>query len=176
MSKPSLFVGSSIEGLPIAQAIAHLLAPDADVTIWNREHFSVGASTLDSLMAVLNDTDFAVFVLTPDDTIVARDNVFLELGLFIGRLGRQRTFILIDDKSQGSIPTDLAGITIASFATSAPLQNLEEALTPACGRIRLALESHLPEPEPTPEYYSCFISYSAHDAPFAERLYQDCRK
>lgn len=35
MSRPSLFIGSSSEGLEVAQAVRHLLEQDAEVAIWN---------------------------------------------------------------------------------------------------------------------------------------------
>jgi hypothetical protein len=35
MDKPSLFIGSSTEGLDIARGISSLLAGDAEITLWN---------------------------------------------------------------------------------------------------------------------------------------------
>ncbi|MED5594543.1 nucleotide-binding protein [Janthinobacterium sp. P210006] len=63
------------------------------------------------------DVGFAVVLLTPDDlggksidTLKprARQNVLLELGYFIGRLGRQNVFSLA--KGDLEIPTDFAGM------------------------------------------------------------------
>lgn len=59
---------------------------------------------------------FAVVLLTPDDegakkgespTLRARQNVLLELGYFIGRLGRSRVCVI--RKGEVDIPTDFAG-------------------------------------------------------------------
>ena len=83
-----------------------------------------GRGTLESLVDALESYDFAVLVLTADDLIVsrgveqnsARDNVLIELGLFIGKLGRQRTFLLVPKESNVKIPSDLAGITFATFS------------------------------------------------------------
>src|SRR5215216_6625298 len=98
--KPSLFIGSSSEGLEIARAIELNLEHDAEVTIWSSGLFGLGMGTLETLVNSLDKFDFAALILTPDDTVTSRgdtsdsprDNVLLELGLFVGRLGRQRTF------------------------------------------------------------------------------------
>ena len=100
--RPSVFVGSSSEGLPIAKYVQVLLDRECEVEIWSQGVFGLTQGTLESLVLALDHFDFAVLVLTPDDlrvqrgeeTRVARDNVIFELGLFIGRLGRDRTFIL----------------------------------------------------------------------------------
>jgi predicted nucleotide-binding protein len=55
------------------------------------------------LVGALNGSDFGVFVFPPDDVVrmrkkehqAIRDNVIFELGLFIGRLGRERNFIVM---------------------------------------------------------------------------------
>ena len=68
--------------------------------------------------------DFAVFVLVPDDmTItrgtqipVARDNVIFELGMFMGAIGRSRTFMVYNRVSPPNLPSDLVGVTTATFA------------------------------------------------------------
>ena len=95
MSKPSVFVGSSSEGLRVAREIQFKLADVGEVELWDEGVFALGFGALESLVQALNRFDFAVFVLTPDDLTVsrgapqnsARDNVLIELGLFIGRLG-----------------------------------------------------------------------------------------
>jgi predicted nucleotide-binding protein len=100
--KPKLFIGSSKEGLEIARAIEAQLEEDAEVTIWKDGVFGFGRGTLESLVMALDQFDFAVLLLSPDDMIISRevasqsprDNILLELGMFIGRIGRERTFIV----------------------------------------------------------------------------------
>ncbi len=67
--------------------------------------------------------DFAVLVLTPDDmvqsrgtsSLTPRDNVLFELGLFMGGIGRDRTFVVHDRSQAMRMPSDLAGVTTATL-------------------------------------------------------------
>lgn len=146
MSKPTIFVGSSSEGLDTAREIAVHLQEDGDVTVWNDGVFTLGSSFLESLIAALDRFDFAVVVMTPDDLTTsrnierfsARDNVLFELGLFMGRLGRSRTFIVFNSDTGIRIPSDLSGITAATYRNRADA-NLRAALSPACHLIRTAM-------------------------------------
>src|SRR4051812_9202749 len=104
MPKPSLFVGSSSEGLELAGAVQVGLQDVAEVTVWNQGFFGLSQGTIESLVNALDRFDFAVLVATPDDLVVRRDepamsprdNILFELGLFMGRLGRSRTYVLAD--------------------------------------------------------------------------------
>jgi hypothetical protein len=121
--RPKIFIGSSTEGLKVAQSIQVLLDISCEVTIWSQGVFGLSQGTLESLVLALDKYDFAILVLTPDDMTTSkeqttqspRDNVLFELGLFVGGIGRDRTFIVFDRSKQIKIPSDLAGITFASF-------------------------------------------------------------
>jgi predicted nucleotide-binding protein len=121
--RPKIFIGSSSEGLKIAQSIQVLLDHSCEATIWSQGVFGLSQGTLESLVLALDKFDFAILVLTPDDMTTSReqttqsprDNVLFELGLFVGGIGRDRTFVVFDRSSQIKIPTDLAGITLATF-------------------------------------------------------------
>jgi hypothetical protein len=147
--RPSVFVGSSSEGLEIAQIVQVLLDRSSDVVLWNQGVFGLSEGTLESLVVAHPQFDFAVLVLTADDIIVsrgtehqtARDNVLFELGLFMGGLGRDRTFILYDRADAPKIPSDLAGVTPATFQRHAS-GNLQASLGAPCTIIELAIKKH----------------------------------
>jgi hypothetical protein len=65
----------------------------------------------------------------------------IELGLFIGRLGRERTFLLYQKDSSVKIPSDLAGVTLALFPPPSAPTRLPAALGPACTKIRNAIKA-----------------------------------
>ncbi len=121
--RPSLFIGSSVEGLQYAKAIQVNLDHALQVTIWTQGVFGLSGGTLEELTKKLCQMDFAALIVTPDDLNISRgeenpaprDNVLLELGLCIGALGRERSFIVYDRTSNVKIPTDLAGVTAATF-------------------------------------------------------------
>jgi len=71
-----------------------------------------------------------------DETLGPRDNIIFELGLFMGRLGRERTFIVRPASGPLKIPSDLAGISTAAFDWPRSDGNYRAALGPACDQIR----------------------------------------
>ena len=64
MEKPTLFVGSSSEGLDVARSVRALLAEDAEVTLWNEGFFSITDTFMEGLVNALPSFDFAVLVLS----------------------------------------------------------------------------------------------------------------
>ena len=57
-AKPTLFIGSSSEGLATARAIKEQFDSEMDVTLWNEGVFKLNTSTLESLLRVANFFDF----------------------------------------------------------------------------------------------------------------------
>jgi hypothetical protein len=114
---PSVFIGSSSEGRIVARYLQAELGRSCTVRRWDQGVFEPGGYTLDSLLDVANKSDFAVLIATADDMAtsrgyerpVARDNVILEYGLFVGVLGRNRTYLLATGDLH--LPSDVLGLT-----------------------------------------------------------------
>ncbi len=140
--RPSIFIGSSSEGLEVAKAIQLNLDHQCEVVLWSQGVFGLSGGTLETLVAKANDFDFAVLVVTADDMIESRkevsksprDNVLIELGLFLGSIGRSRTFIVFDRSKEIKLPSDLAGITLADYQPH-DSGNLAAAVGAACTKI-----------------------------------------
>lgn len=121
--KPRIFIGSSSEGLPYAEQVKQLLQKKGfDLVLWNDgQVFGLSTSYLDSLLKAGSMFDFGILVATKDDLVdsrneinyAARDNVLFEYGLFMGRLGKFRTLILMENGVKR--PSDIEGIHISTF-------------------------------------------------------------
>lgn len=132
MEKPRIFLGSSGQQENLLHALTHGLAEVARVDPWMTS-FNPGTTTLERLVELAHEVDFAAFVFGKDDWTAVdpssataagqaspRDNVVFEAGLFGGVLGMRRTFIL---HARGSkLPTDLLGLTSIRY---------DDALAPA---------------------------------------------
>jgi hypothetical protein len=151
---PAVFIGSSTEGHDVAEAVELHLQEVAITTIWKDGVFGLGSGTLESLMSVLEQFDFAVMVLSPDDIIESRsvnyasprDNVIFELGLFMGRLGRKRVFIVHEQDKNLKLPSDLAGIATSPYRRR---DNLQAALSPTCTPIKRQIHALGPSEQRT---------------------------
>src|SRR4051794_2077261 len=93
MSMPRIFLGSSGKQAKLLQAITRGLEDIVDVEPWTTT-FNPGRSTLDRLVELSREVDFAAFVFAQDDWITTetsqsgqaspRDNVVFEAGGFGG--------------------------------------------------------------------------------------------
>ncbi|HEX8688557.1 MAG TPA: nucleotide-binding protein, partial [Pyrinomonadaceae bacterium] len=144
----SVFIGSSSEGLEVARAIGEGLECCADPIIWDEDVFEFGRGYLEELVAELDKHDFAILVLTPDDVIESRgdsqrsprDNVLFECGLFMGRLGRERTFIVCDRSTRMKLPSDLSGVSLISYDGKRMGDAPSSAVRGACMRINRVIK------------------------------------
>jgi len=121
--KPSIFIGSSTEALPVVNELANYLHPYFEVRPW-RETIAVGQYTLTGLLEEIKRVDAAIFVFAKDDkmdirgeaTFSARGNVILEYGLFVAGLGGDRVLIL--EEEGVNLPSDAIGITTKKYPST----------------------------------------------------------
>jgi len=147
--KSKVFIGSSVESLDIAYAIQEILSYDAEITVWTQGIFDLSSNALNDLLKALDAFDFGIFVFSAEDIIkirdqqfsTTRDNVLFEFGLFLGKLGKDRSFfILPKNQPDFHLPTDLIGLTPAIFDLDRSDNNLIAALGPTCNPIRRAIQ------------------------------------
>ena len=126
--KPKIFVGCSSEARSLAQEFCDALS-DVALLIpwWASKEFVASQSILTGLANASESYDFGLFLLTPDDKLQshgingmsARDNVLFEFGLFLGSIGAERTFAVLQDsdslKKRVKLPSDLEGIILPRF-------------------------------------------------------------
>lgn len=146
MDKPRIFLGSSGKQEKLLQALTRGLGEIAQVEPWTTV-FNPGTSTLERLLELTRQVDFAAFVFAQDDWTTSskapsaepgpgqaspRDNVVFEAGLFGGVLGMRRTFIL--HASGAKLPTDLLGLTCVRYPgemTAAEMRTVNQKLRKA---------------------------------------------
>jgi hypothetical protein len=146
MDKPRIFLGSSGKQEKLVEALTRGLEDIAHVDPWTTS-FNPGTTTLERLLELTHEVDFAAFVFARDDWTTPsptssapagsgqaspRDNVVFEAGLFGGVLGMRRTFIL--HGSGAKLPSDLLGLTSVRYddaTTPSELRVINEKLRKA---------------------------------------------
>jgi hypothetical protein len=145
MDKPRIFLGSSGKQEKLLQALTRGLEDVAHVVPWTTS-FSPGTTTLERLVELAHEVDFATFAFARDDWTTIdppatpsagsgqaspRDNVVFEAGLFGGVLGMRRTFII--HASGSKLPSDLLGLTSIRYgeATAAEMRIVNQKLRKA---------------------------------------------
>lgn len=143
--RPVVFVGSTVERLPVARAIQAACEHDPWTTrLWTDGVFGAGRTTIESLAAQTDTLDFGLLVVTADDVVEARgsrspiprDNVIFELGLLMGALGRERTFMVrLRDERDLKLPSDLLGLKALELIPGSDA-DLPSRVGPAVNELR----------------------------------------
>jgi hypothetical protein len=145
MDKPRIFLGSSGKQEKLLQALTRGLEEVVHVEPWTTS-FNPGTTTLERLVELAHEVDFAAFAFAQDDWTTTsrlatpsggsgqaspRDNVVFEAGLFGGVLGMRRTFILHAHDSK--LPSDLFGLTCIRYGdvTAAEMKVVNQKLRKA---------------------------------------------
>ena len=134
--------------MDVAYALQEGLERDLECTVWSQGVFQISRTAMHSLVGQLKAADFGIFVFAPDDIAqirntrrsTVRDNVIFELGLFAGKLGIERCFVVVPRESEElRLPSDLLGLVPATYESHRQDGNLVAALGPVCSAIRRAL-------------------------------------
>lgn len=151
--QPAIFIGSSSKrGIQVAEYINKYLSKLPVVPrLWSRGVFEASDTAIEDLVRASTQVDFAALVLTGDDITRSRgknkssprDNVIFELGLFMGALGRNRTYMVAPRSLDLKIPTDLLGVNQLRF-TSRRGQTMARNLKAVLQQLRTLIEKYGP--------------------------------
>lgn len=147
--KPTIFIGSSLEGLNTARAIEQSLSGFSKCVLWP-SIFDLTKSSFDNLTSQIAFYDYAILIATADDIVESRgksqdamrDNVLFEFGLFTGGLGKTRTLLVVEDGVK--ILTDLNGITL-TFLPRKSAPDFDDKIGKAIEKIK----NHMMDKEST---------------------------
>lgn len=144
--KIRVFIISSAEARHVGRMVRNAFEHDTDeilATLWTDDVFKVANYTLQDLEAQIDDSDFAVAIAHADDITESRDktwpsprdNVVFELGLFMGRLGRERAILMEPREEKVKLPSDMSGITTITYRYDGG-KDAVALMAPACDKLR----------------------------------------
>src|SRR6266508_5239235 len=122
-TRPAVFIGSSSKALGVARALHSLLDRVSDPMVWTAGVFESSKTNIEALESSLSKFAFAVFIMIPNDVVImrdkptpaVRDNVLFEVGLFMGRLVRNRCFLVHPRRQAQRLPTDIDGLVLLDY-------------------------------------------------------------
>ena len=141
---PKLFVSSLPEGVSITRNIQNILAhDDIIVTVSSDNIFGAPRSAINSFLDEAGQSDFCALALTNDDQVInrgnvqsmVRDSIVLKIGLFMGTVGRKRTFLIMPKQLDINIPIELLGLKVIEYQVD-PDKSLASVLTPLSIQLR----------------------------------------
>ena len=142
--KLGVLIISSAEGGPIARAIGKAIEQDScKVVVWTDGAFHSSHYAIESLERALDQSDVAIAIAAGDGLAESRDgrkcsprdSIIFELGFFMGRVGRHRTFLVEPRNEEVKLPPEGAGINVITYK-HVQGEDLARALAPACQRLR----------------------------------------
>ena len=111
----------------------------------------VGEPAMADLLTAVREHEFGIFVCSADDITRSRslespsprDNVLLEAGMFLGRYGLGRSFIIAPrDIPNFRLPSDFRGITVAEYDSARLTSGTPDgALGNACSSIKTKIQA-----------------------------------
>lgn len=144
--KPTVFLSSSVEGAGLARAVRSLLERDCRVLFWIDNMVELDAEKRESLVEAVEQADLAILFLAGDELELRksnsrklRDQVILELGIFMGLVGWDRTLLLCREDRDVDLPFE--GINVARYAAARGERGLHTAVESAYLSIRKAFEN-----------------------------------
>lgn len=123
---PEIFLGSAKENDEVIRSVRSEL--NGVARCLTHKNFESGKSFFENLLQISRRVDFGLFILAADDLLMKReappkpcprDNTILELGIFSGALGADRTFALRPIGCQLELPSDIDGIHWTEYDTQA---------------------------------------------------------
>src|SRR5262245_38377302 len=140
MALKEIFIGSSKEGLEQAMQVAAVLSEANDVRplLWT-ECFKLGDITFLGIESIARRVAGAVFLATPDDDSVIREqrvkvpraNVLFEYGYLTAMLTRRRVALCLYNGAE--LPSDFAGVT---YVPMGPFENSKQIDYQATARLK----------------------------------------
>lgn len=121
--KPRIFIGSSKESLGVAERVKAFFSAEFDCHLWSDDIFKSNESFVETLMKSASLFDFGIMIFAKDDKTTVRgedfetprDNTLFEYGLFLGRVGSDKAFVVAEKGVK--LPSDLHGVTHVFYDT-----------------------------------------------------------
>ena len=125
-NKKKIFVVYGHDEIAKTQLEAMLRRWDLEPIILDQQ-ISAGQTIIEKLEECANEVQYAIVLATPDDEGKAqsesvmkkrvRQNVVLELGMFLSKLGRDKVAILLKEDRDFEKPSDIQGLVYIPFSS-----------------------------------------------------------
>lgn len=152
--KPTLFIASAFDQ-GLAYAAAEELRDCVRGITWDRmaNSSSLSGSLLEALMDMLDEANCGLFLFgqkgapAPVEAATFGDGLIFELGLMVGRFGRERSFLILPTDVPEALPPRVArGLVSAHYNMPADRHELPAAIRAPCDQVRQALRKLNPQP------------------------------